>query len=256
MKPNTVDILPKPFEWIMIPQGQVILTHDDDVHPSNYLQHDTVFDVPTFEMVKYPITNAQYRAFVDAGGYLNNRYWIDEGKKQRDAHQWKQPLYWDDSFWNGDDYPVVGISWYEAVAYCLWLSDVTNEYIQLPTEQQWQRAAQGNDEREYPWGNDFDPLKCNQSHEENRHQTTPIQTYENKGDSPYGVVDMVGNVWEWCLTDYETGSHTIQGAHLPIIRGGSWSTSGKFFLTTYHRKGVYPYNRDNDLGFRIVRIPK
>jgi len=256
MKSTSIHILPKPFEWIPIPKGQTVLVHDEEVHPSNYLQHDTVFDVAPFEIAKYPITNAQYRVFIEAEEYLNNRYWTKEGKKQRDIYQWKIPLYWNDSLWNGDDYPVVGISWYEAVAFCLWLSDMTDEHILLPTEQQWQRAAQGDDEHEYPWGNKFDHQKCNTSDEKLSHQTTLVYQYEGKCNSPYGVVDLIGNMWEWCLTDYVTGNQDIEGIPSPIIRGGSWSTSGTLFLTTNYRKGIYPHNRDNDLGFRIARLPK
>ena len=66
---------------------------------------------------------------------------------------WSEPRFWNDSQWNGAQHPVVGVSWYEAVAFCLWLSDVTGERIMLPTEDQWQYAAQGDDGRTYPWGN-------------------------------------------------------------------------------------------------------
>ncbi|HRF95413.1 MAG TPA: SUMF1/EgtB/PvdO family nonheme iron enzyme, partial [Aggregatilineales bacterium] len=74
---------------------------------------------------------------------------------------WTQPLYWDDEKWNGADYPVVGVSWYEAIAYCRWLSDATGEMITLPTEQAWQYVAEGDEGREYPWGNGWDSTKCN-----------------------------------------------------------------------------------------------
>ncbi|MCL4255031.1 MAG: formylglycine-generating enzyme family protein [Anaerolineae bacterium] len=254
MKSSSVNILPQPFAWIPIPEGDVILIHDEEIHPDNYLETDTNFHVSRFEISKYPITNAQFRIFIEAGGYSNDRWWTVTGKQERDKYQWIQPLYWHDTQWNSDDFPVVGISWYEAIAFCMWLSDLTGENIALPTEQQWQRAAQGDDGREYPWGKEFDFLRCNNSYQQNSNHTTPVYQYESIGASPYGVVDMVGNIWEWCLTDYYVGGANIEGANLRLIRGGSWYTSGTFFFTTYHRNGASPDARDDISGFRIARI--
>ncbi|MBK8026843.1 MAG: SUMF1/EgtB/PvdO family nonheme iron enzyme [Chloroflexi bacterium] len=127
-------------------------------------------DVPAFAIAKYPVTNAQYRLFVTAGGYAERRWWTEAGWEAKakgwkwDGSQWvetnqpwAEPRYWNDpnwksAAWNGDDYPVTGVSWYEATAYCAWLSAETGESIGLPGEQQWQRAAQGSDGRAYPWG--------------------------------------------------------------------------------------------------------
>src|SRR5690606_8543992 len=128
--------------------------------------------------------------------------------------------FWDDSQWNGADYPVVGVSWYEAVAFCRWLSEATGEAITLPTEEQWQYAAQGDDGRKYPWGDEWDCTRCNNSVEPcHSDGTTPVRQYEGPGDSPFGVVDMSGNVWEWTLTEYESGVNDLDGANNRVIRG-------------------------------------
>src|SRR5690606_32128020 len=118
------------------------------------------FDVPAFAIAKYPITNAQYAKFIAAGGYNQRKWWTDAGWQARElgltwdgkptGKAWTQPRFWQDSEWNGAEFPVVGVSWYESVAFCLWLSEASSENIALPTEQQWQFAAQGSDGRVYP----------------------------------------------------------------------------------------------------------
>jgi formylglycine-generating enzyme required for sulfatase activity len=173
---RTLDLMPDPFAWIDIPAGRVQLIPDDYDKKNSYLKSDTWFDVPAFRIAKYPITNAQFARFIESGGYADRQWWTDTGWDSRlkgmawnsDKREyvetgtpWTEPRYWQDDKWNGADQPVVGVSWYEAVAFCRWLSDVTGEAITLPTEQQWQRAAQGDDGREYPWGNTWDKSRCN-----------------------------------------------------------------------------------------------
>lgn len=173
-----------------------------------------------YHISKYPVTNAQFSTFIEAGGYSNSLWWTKRGWKVRQegwsiAEQgivlrddiwkpsnspWTEPRFWHSKKWNGDLQPVVGISWYEAVAFCLWLSDATDESIMLPTEDEWRYAAQGNDGRTYPWGNNWESDRCTHSvHPKKRKSTTYITKWEGKGDSPSGVVDMTGNVWEWCI---------------------------------------------------------
>lgn len=206
-------------------------------------------------IAKYPLTNAQFAKFIEAGGYREKRWWTAAGWKQREQDKWTEPRYWNDEKWNGADYPVVGVSWYEAVAFCRWLSEVSGEPVMLPTEQQWQRAAQGDDGRTYPWGNDWDGSRCNNSVSPNNSDgTTPVWQYEGLGDSPFGVVDMAGNVWEWCLTDYKNGTNDVNGsADSRVLRGGSWFDG----LTDYFRCGYRiwyaPLNWYLDRGFRVSR---
>ncbi|MFZ4816777.1 MAG: SUMF1/EgtB/PvdO family nonheme iron enzyme, partial [Phototrophicaceae bacterium] len=203
---RTLDLLPAPFEWIEIPAGKVTL------EAGGYLEETTTFDVGTFYIAKYPLTNAQFEPFIKAKGYTTQRYWTADGWKQCQKNKWTQPAYWNDAKWNGTEHPVVGGSWYECIAYCNWLNNVLKPEnglrVLLPTEQQWQRAAQGNDNRTYPYGNDFDATRAN-TNESGIVKTTPVRQYEGVGDSPFGVVDMSGNVWEWCLTEYDSGSINI-----------------------------------------------
>ncbi len=173
------------LEWCYVPAGRVKI-------------EGVVCNVNAFWMAKYPITYAQYEAFVNDKGYSTRTYWTDAG------WQWKgnttEPRHWRDSEWHIPTHPVIGVSWYESYAFTRWLSAKTKLQITLATESQWQRAAQGDDGREYPWGNQFDETRCN-SRESGMGKTTPVTQYPN-GASPFGVWDMNGNVWEWCLSKF------------------------------------------------------
>ncbi len=245
---KVVEILPRPFEWIDIPAGKVTL------EKGGYLNVSLTYNAPAFTIAKYPITNAQFAKFIEAGGYNQKRWWTNAGWTQRESDKWTQPRYWTDAKWNGAEHPVVGVSWYEAIAFCRWLTEVIGGQsvgtITLPTEQQWQRAAQGDQGLMYPWGNDFNAARCNTSESEIG-KTTPITQYAGKGDSPFGVTDMVGNVWEWCLTDYYSGAIELEGTDRRCLRGGSWRNTQDFALATL-RYNFDPSARYGALGFRVV----
>ncbi len=256
-KPRSIDLLPAPFAWIEIPGGRGTLKTDEK---------NVTLPIPTetYWIGKYPVTNAQFAQFIEAGGYENDTWWTEAGWKAREegwhyadgksrpsGKPWTQPRYWQNSKWNGDEYPVVGVSWYEAVAFCLWLSDATGEHVMLPTEQQWQRAAQGDTGWDYPYGNKFDATKSN-THKSGITRTTPVTNYEGKGDSPFGVVDMSGNVWEWCATDWDSGSQDVHSvATRRVLRGGSWvdPVSNARCVSRYIS---IPHLRVDYRGFRVV----
>jgi formylglycine-generating enzyme required for sulfatase activity len=237
------EILPPPFEWVEIPAGRVEIE-------GGY----GMFDVPAFMIAKYPITNAQYAKFIEAGGYRQKKWWTAAGWEAREGEKWTEPRYWKDEKWNGADYPVVGVSWYEAVAFCRWLSEVSGEPVTLPTEQQWQRAAQGDEGYVYPWGDEWDGARCNNSvlpYKSN--QTTPVTQYPD-GASPFGVVDMAGNVLEWCLTDYDSLTNDINSdATSRVLRGGSWLNNYAVNFRCGCRDWFSPDFGCDFWGFRVSR---
>lgn len=258
--PDLSQILPQPFNWCPIPAGEVtVTTYRGQV--KNYIPEDEprTFEVPAFTIAKYPVTNAQFTRFIEADGYQNRDYWTKAGWQARQKEGWTQPRFWLDSHWNQPDYPVVGVSWYEAVAFCNWLNSLPmygegtkgRGLITLPTEQQWQRAAQGDDNRVYPWGNDFDQSHSNT--EENGFRQTTLVTQYPDGASPYGVMDMSGNVWEWCLTAWDDGSDNLNGDARRCLRGGSWNLNHRYARVT-SRFNLGPNSADFDRGFRLCVV--
>jgi formylglycine-generating enzyme required for sulfatase activity len=177
---------------------------DTMAHNDEKPQHR--LELPTYWMGKTPVTNAQFRPFVAGDGYRNRDYWTEAGWEWREESKIMTPRYWDDMKWNGDDYPVVGVSWFEAVAYCRWLTAQTGIPFRLPTEAEWEKAARGPDGRIWPWGNIWEDGRCN-SKEAGKERTTPVGSFPD-GASPYGVLDMAGNVWEWCATKWQKSTPT------------------------------------------------
>lgn len=237
------DILPPPFEWIEIPPGRVTLE-------GGYGD----FEVPAFFIAKYPITNAQYEVFArDPNGYANPRWWnySPEAKSWRKQNPWPKP-----GEFAGNKRPRETVCWYDTVAFCRWLSFLTGQDVRLPTEQQWQWAAQGGDGRRYPWGRryEFDKNKCNTWESEIK-QTTDVDHY-SQGASPFGVIDMIGNVWEWCLNKYDDPVDTrLTSGARRVVRGGSWSNDQNPARAAC-RSYLNPDIQSNDVGFRVVRVPQ
>lgn len=262
-KPTSLALMAPPFDWIEIPAGRGTMKTNDT---------SATLSIPTesYWIAKYPITNAQFAKFIEVGGYNQQKWWTQEGwqkcqeGRRYDDRGWKssgkawtEPYYCQDPTWNSAEQPVVGVSWYEAVAFCLWLTDVTAENIMLPTEEQWQYAAQGDDGRAYPWGNDWDGSRCNNYVVPYRSNiTTPVRHYEGKsrGDSPFGVVDMAGNVWEWCRMDYDNNTNDINNnAVSRVFRGGAWSSYFPGWFRCDFRNWLNPHYVNHIIGFRISR---
>lgn len=142
-------------------------------------QHEV--DLAAFAITRVPVTNALYEQWVIATGATIPLAWRG-GVLQEDLR----------------DHPVVDVNWYDAVAFALWLSERTGTQWGLPTEAQWEKAARGDDGRQFPWGNTFDAELCN-VRESARSGTTPVGMFP-EGASPYGLLDVAGNVWEWTRT--------------------------------------------------------
>ncbi len=243
---RSIQLFPAPFGWVEIAGGEGKMKTDESA---------VVLDVPTqrYWIAKYPVTKGQFAKFIEADGYKQRQWWTEAGWKQREKEQWAQPRYWTDGKWNGATQPVVGVSWYEAIAFCQWLSEASGKKITLPSEAQWQYAAQGTDGRAYPWGKEWDGGRCNNSVSPHKNTvTTPVTAYEGKGDSPFGVVDMAGNVWEWCLTDYNNRRDDINGSSSRVLRGGSWVINISDGFRCDFRYRYDPYDRNYDWGFRLA----
>lgn len=248
IKPDWVGrIIPEPFEWCLIPSGEVTL------HPSgeklDYVQTPQAVHVAGFQIARYPITSSQFEAFVMArDGWRNVEWWNYSDNARTWRAENRQPE--TPSFGRCATCPRVDVTWYESVAFTQWLSAITNEDISLPTEVQWQYAAQGSDARIYPWGNVWEEKRCNAS-TDGSGKPSPVTQFP-LGESPYGVYDMSGNVWEWSLTEFITGNSSIAGEIGRVVRGGSW-IEGRHSARTLSRQAWNPYVRGTDIGFRIAQ---
>lgn len=213
-----------------------------------------------FAMDKTPVTNKQFKFFLEQGGYENSTFWIPEGWEYIKNNGIKEPNYWNDNYFNQDDHPVTGVSWWEAMAYATFVGK------DLPTEAQWEYACKGTDYRKYPWGNDeptFEhanyAIDCDPE-ELNRSSTSVFAFPKNK--SFFGCLDMAGNLAEWCLDNAslnygwdETGInplYLISKEDYHIVRGGCGLHNEDFMRCT--ARDHYPVSvRDNLIGFRCVK---
>ncbi len=213
----------------------------------------------SYDMTKYPVTVREYRAFVAAGGYRMTRYWTEAGWAWLESTKRVKPMFWGEEKWSGDDQlPVVGVSWYEARAYCEWLGEETGRRYRLPTEAEWEKAARGTDGRLYPWGNEFEAWRCN-TRASGLNRTVPVGQHSPAGESPYGCAEMGGNASEWTLSEYRSypyaeddGRNQEEGEGMRVIRGGSWHKP--VLRARVVARGMNdPFFSDDDVGFRCMR---
>ncbi|HYZ84523.1 MAG TPA: formylglycine-generating enzyme family protein [Bryobacteraceae bacterium] len=231
-------------------------------------------DLDAFYIGKYEVTNGQWRRFRDDPGYDNPKFWPNGHVVPKD-----QIPYWTDPKNHGggtpdsDPYPVQGVNWDAATAYCNWLSEKTGKRYRLPTEAEWEKAARGTDQRKYPWGNTIDKSRANYVGSSEYDTGLPVGWYDGtkRGDlqtqnspSPYGAYDMAGNVLEWVADWYSRDYYSVsprknpkgpeQGAY-KVIRGGSFFEDGSR-LRSYARGGAWPsFQSYRMVGFRVAREP-
>jgi len=312
-------------QMVDVPAGEYLLGSpkgSQEAYDNEFPQHTVRLEA--FSLGRWPVTNAEYACFMEAGGYKDEAYWQGDlarrwlggeevtggqlktwmelwqylqnnpGWKERfeqsgnyspqqiEAYEYvaglseselkeqlskqlsqksrSQPAYWNDLAYNNPSQPVVGVTWFEARAYCAWLSEVSGRAYRLPTEAEWEAAAHGSQRKKsrvYPWGDDWHPEKAN-SIEGRVLKPSPVGAYTAAGaGGPFGAEDQAGNVYDWTGSlylpyPYEAAKSEIRDADGErVVRGGSW---------LFDRRNVRCANRlrfvpdffDNLVGFRVL----
>ena len=264
------------IECVRVPAGKFIMgSPEGEGRDNEHPQHKVYLG--EYWIGKTEVTNAEYEAFIKAGGYHQGKYWTDAGWKWREENNITQPRYWSDNTFNRPNYPVVGVSWYEAVAFTRWLSEVSGLNVRLPTEAEWEKAARGVDGRKYPWGNTWDVSTVKRLNFADRHTnydwsdksgddgykyTAPVGSYP-AGASPYGAMDMAGNVWEWTSSLYkpypynaDDGRENPDALGYRVDRGSSWYINPGDARTAFRGFGSPGY-QGPDIGFRVaISVPQ
>ncbi len=286
------------MEFCFVPAGPFVMGEGKDKHTNAHLTY-------ACWLARHPVTQAQFKAFVDAGGYAERRYWPEAEA----AQFWKAGEFkgrWDDEPrtslykfgmpFDLPNHPVVGVTWYEALAFCRWLTEQYRAQLPagyafgLPSEAEWEKGARGgaqivqkpviraladglsapgdlalapNDhpERAYPWGDEFDPNKANM--DETGVGATSAAGCFSGGASPYGIIDLSGDVWEWTRShsgsypyDPQDGREVLSAPpdiHR-VLRGGAFNYYRRFVRCAY-RNRFDPFNRLRSGGFRVVVSP-
>ena len=198
---------PAGIQFVNIPDGEFLYGYAKENIDLAY----------SYKIGVFPVTNEQYRRFVAVFPKYRPESWTD------------------DPFPSCARYPVESVSWDDAQAFCEWGG------YRLPTEKEWEKAARGTDGRTYPWGENWEKPPYANSIETLWGRTTLVDHYP-KGVSPYGVWDMLGNVFEWCQENY-------RNEILRVVRGGSYNISKP---TVFERQGFPHYHQTNGIGFRCV----
>lgn len=230
-------------DMVLIPAGPFIMGIDG-IKEEQRPKHKVYID--TFYIDRYEVTNAQYYEFLD---YVKKTKNHSKCHKDEPINKDHTPLNWELDYYNHPEYPVVRVDWYDAYAYASWAGK------RLPTEAEWEKAARGTDERKWPWGNDWNPEKCNTGDPE------PVGSYE-AGKSPYGCHDMAGSVAEWCADWGDMRYYNKSPNRNPtgpeegdkkIIRGGSRFANVGVLLRCTARKTMSPKLGNMGVGFRCVK---
>ncbi len=217
-------------DFLLVPAGEFKMGDNfNEGEPREKPVH-TVY-VDAFYIGKFEVTNGDWKKFQSDPGYHDPKLWPGGRPVPKD-----QSPYWNQAANHGggtpdsDNYPVIGVTWDAATAYCNWLSAKTGKKYRLPTEAEWEKAARGSDQRRYPWGNSIDLSYANIVGSQKYDTVKPIGSYE-KGASPYGAMDMGGSVLEWCSDWYSRSYYSVSAKRNPkgpekgayrVLRGGSF----------------------------------
>jgi formylglycine-generating enzyme required for sulfatase activity len=228
--------------------GGVFIMGSNNGDPGYQPEHEVA--VAGFYLDRWPVTNAEYKEFIDATGYPAPHYevsWCDTTSYNWNLESRTYPE-------GKADHPMVLVTWEDAMAYAAWAGK------RLPTEAEWERAARGLHGRRYPWGNDFATGLCNCA-EAGLGQTSPVGYFSPQGDTPEGVVDMVGNIWEWTNTIYRPypydpndGRESRQASGFRVLRGASWRNDANVAHCLTRLDGDFKFF--NNVGFRCAVSPE
>ena len=206
---------PPPAAMVLVPSG-----------PFRFRLLGNKLPLDKFFIDRHPVTNEQYADFVRETQYPHPPSWADGTYPEHKGR-----------------HPVTSVNWIDARHYCKWRSSKTGREVRLPTEQEWEKAARGPHGNRYPWGNQFDPERCNVGRGPNG-DTTRVDAYP-QGTSSYGCMDMCGNVWEW------TDSWFSEKENIIVLKGGSYYFDEEF-APAWIRYQDPKTDRWPDLGFRCV----
>lgn len=256
-------------QMVYVPAGDFLMGSPSGVGNSNERPQHSVY-LPGYWIGKHTVTRGEYRQFMESGGYEDSTYWSDEGWAWRSYYYRTEPAYWapeqnwsSGTFTQTDNHPVVGVSWYEAEAFCNWAGG------KMPTEAQWEKGARWDaglqHPRVYPWGDIWDAEKCN-NRDDTLYvgaQTAPVASYP-AGVSPYGLHDMAGNVSEW-VYDWYSATYYSQTppegwidpegpttGNYRVLRGGHFDSLQSFCRSAYRSYGNHSALLGY-CGFRVCR---
>ncbi len=229
-----------PFDWVDVPAGEAVLGRDPVPYAGEALadelpQHPV--DVPSFELSLTPVTNAQYQRFVSTGAGPAPANWIEGMPPPGLEH-----------------HPVTWVDWFEAGAFCSWAGG------RLPSEAEWEKAARGTDARRYPWGGLDDPEGRAVVGAGIKHGSPSAVGERLSGASPYGLLDMAGNVWEWVSSAYRPypydaadGREDADAGLERVLRGGSFASPALGWARCASRSRSHAVRRQCHIGFRVAR---
>jgi len=259
---------PVPEDMVFIPAGEFLMGSPAGVGAENERPQHPVY-VNAFCIDKYEVTNAQFKEFVDATGYVTDAEKQGYGDfldgvlwRRVPGSSWRHPYAPTSTIDHIMSSPVVQVSWNDAVAYARWAGK------RLPTEAEWEKAARGTDGREYPWGNDnprdggryrtnYNPSRLD---EDGHRFAAPVGSFES-GKSPHGVYDMAGNVSEWCADWYANDYYQQSTSRNPrgpatgqrrVLRGGTWADKADAIRAAF-RDSATPESRYYYIGFRCAQ---
>lgn len=263
---------PVAFDWIQIAAGdfRLGLASTDGVDADECEMPPSSLYLPDFWIARTTVTVTQFTQFVKATGYLTTAEVLGKSYVATGARfQWVQGAYWAQPQGPGSnieqkgDHPVTCLSWYDTLAFCQWAG------VRLPSEAEWEKAARGADGKLYPWGNGQpDRTRCNFN--ATVRDTMPVGSFP-EGASPYQLLDMAGNVWEWTRSLWGTegtmahfrypysptdGREDLQApaTFLRVARGGSWDSRATAVRATF-RGRFDPKWSCNHIGFRVAWFP-